>query len=153
MNTRKIIFGLAASFAVSAALGADASLPVVTQDAFLANLKADARALFVLDVRTPDEYAAGYVPGAVNIPHDQLASRLSEVPKDREVVVYCRSGRRSEIAGQVLAEHGYTKLEHLQGDMMGWQEAKRPVEVPRDPAACTAALKAGELKPESCLPR
>lgn len=153
MNTRKIIFGLAASFAVSAALGADASLPVVTQDEFLATLKADAQALFVLDVRTPDEYAAGYVPGAVNIPHDQLASRLSEVPKDREVVVYCRSGRRSEIAGQVLAEHGYTKLEHLQGDMMGWQEAKRPVEVPRDPAACTAALKAGQLKPESCQPR
>jgi rhodanese-related sulfurtransferase len=153
MKTREFIYGLAATFAVSAAIAADAPLPVVTQDAFLASLKADAQALFVLDVRTPDEYAAGYVPGAVNIPHDQLASRLAEVPKDREVVVYCRSGRRSEIAGQVLSGHGYTKLEHLQGDMMGWQDAKRPVEVPRDPAACVAALKAGELKPESCQPR
>jgi len=153
MKTRGLICGLAATIAFSTAPAADAPLPVVTPDAFLASLKADAQALFVLDVRTPDEYAAGYVPGAVNIPHDQLASRLAEVPKDREVVVYCRSGRRSEIAGQVLAEHGYTKLEHLQGDMIGWQEAKRPVEVPRDPAACVAALKAGEPKPASCLPR
>jgi rhodanese-related sulfurtransferase len=153
MKTRGFIFGLAATVAASTALAADAPIPVVTQDAFLATVKADAQSLFVLDVRTPDEYAAGYVPGAVNIPHDQLASRLAEVPKDREVVVYCRSGRRSEIAGQVLTGHGYTKLEHLQGDMLGWQEAKRPVDVPRDPAACTAALKAGELKPESCLPR
>ena len=153
MQTRGLMCGLAAAIAVSTVLAADAPLPVVTQDAFLESLEAGAQAPFVLDVRTPDEYAAGYVPGAVNIPHDQLASRLAEVPKDREVVVYCRSGRRSEIAGQVLSGHGYTKLEHLQGDMMGWQDAKRPVEVPRDPAACVAALKAGELKPESCLPR
>ena len=153
MVTRTILAGLIATLAAATALAADAPLPVMTQDAFLASLKADAKALFVLDVRTPDEYAAGYVPGAVNIPHDQLASRLSEVPKNREVVVYCRSGRRSEIAGQVLADHGYTKLEHLQGDMQGWQAAQRPVDVPRDPAACSAALKAGEPKPESCLPR
>ena len=142
-----------AMLGASAVLAADAPIPVVNQDAFLASLKADAQAPFVLDVRTPDEYAAGYVPGAVNIPYDQLASRIAEVPKDREVVVYCRSGRRSEIAGQVLAGNGYTKLEHLQGDMQGWQAAQRPVDVPRDPAACTAALKAGDLKPESCLPR
>jgi rhodanese-related sulfurtransferase len=153
MMTRTFLPGLIVTLVASTAIAADAPLPVVTQDAFLASLKADARALFVLDVRTPDEYAAGYVPGAVNIPHDQLASRLADVPKDREVVIYCRSGRRAEIAGQVLAEHGYTKLEHLQGDMQGWQAGQRPVDVPRDPAACTAALKAGELKPESCLPR
>jgi len=153
MVTRTILAGLIATLAAATAQAADAPLPVMTQDAFLASLKADAKALFVLDVRTPDEYAAGYVPGAVNIPYDQLASRLAEVPKDREVVVYCRSGRRAEIAGQVLAGQGYTKLEHLQGDIQGWQAAQRPVDVPRDPAACAAALKAGEPKPESCLPR
>ena len=153
MMTRTFLAGLIVTLVASTAIAADAPLPVVTQEAFLATLKADAKALFVLDVRTPEEYAAGYVPDAVNIPHDQLASRIAEVPKDREVVIYCRSGRRAEIAGQVLAGQGYTKLEHLQGDMLGWQEAKRPVDVPRDPAACTAALKAGELKPESCLPR
>ncbi len=153
MVTRTILAGLIATVAAATALAADAPLPVMTQDAFLASLKADAKALFVLDVRTPDEYAAGYVPGAVNIPYDQLASRLAEVPKDREVVVYCRSGRRAEIAGQVLAGQGYTKLEHLQGDSQGWQAAQRPVDVPRDPAACAAALKAGKPKPESCLPR
>jgi rhodanese-related sulfurtransferase len=153
MMTRTFLSGLIATIVASTALAADAPLPVVTQDAFLESLKADAKALFVLDVRTPDEYAGGYVPDAVNIPHDQLASRLAEVPKDREVVIYCRSGRRAEIAGQVLATHGYTKLEHLQGDMQGWQAAQRPVDVPRDPAACATALKAGELKPESCQPR
>ena len=55
----------------------------MTQDAFLASPKADAKAPFVLDVRTPEEYVAGHVPGAVNIPHDQVAARLAEVPKDK----------------------------------------------------------------------
>ena len=146
------LIGLAA-LAAQSALAADAPLPVVSQDAFLALVKADAQALFVLDVRTPEEYAAGYVPGAVNIPVDQLASRLAEVPRNREVIVYCRSGRRAAVAGEALKEHGYTRLEHLEGDMLGWQDAKLPVAVPRDPAACTAALKAGELESGSCLPR
>jgi rhodanese-related sulfurtransferase len=108
--------------------------------------------LFVLDVRAPEEYAAGHVPGAVNIPHDQIAARLAEVPKDRDVVLYCRSGRRAAMAGEVLSGNGYTRLQHLEGDIVGWQEKQRPVEVPRDPSACAAALKAGKPQAEACKP-
>ena len=86
--------------------------------------------LFVLDVRTPQEYAEGHVPGAVNVPHDQLASRLAEVPKDKDVVLYCKSGRRAGIAADVLAANGYMRLSHLEGDMPAWIEKGRPVEKP-----------------------
>src|SRR3546814_10786784 len=54
----------------------------------------------VLDVRTQAEFDAGHVPGAVLIPHDQLAQRLDEVPVDREVVVYCHSGRRATLRSE-----------------------------------------------------
>lgn len=90
--------------------------------------------LFLLDVRTPDEFSAGHIPGAVNIPYDQVAARLGEIPKGDEVVLYCHSGRRAGLAAEVLAANGYTKLAHLQGDMQGWQSAGRPVEAAAGPA-------------------
>ena len=90
--------------------------------------------VFVLDVRTPQEFAAGHVPGAVNIPYDQVASRLGEIPKDDEVVLYCQSGRRAGLAAEVLADNGYGRLAHLDGDMRGWQQAGRPVETSAGPA-------------------
>ncbi len=69
----------------------------------------------VVDVRTPEEFASGHVPGAVNVPYDEIAGRLSEVgPKDAPVIVYCRSGRRSGIAAEELKKAGYTKVFDLQ---------------------------------------
>lgn len=87
------------------------------------------QALFVLDVRTPEEYAAGHLPGAVNIPHDQLAARLGELSaaRERDIVVYCRTGRRSAEALGVLDEAGFERLFHLKGDYTRWTEEKRPV--------------------------
>jgi rhodanese-related sulfurtransferase len=105
---------------------------------------------FVLDVRTPEEFVAGHVPGAVNIPYDQIAARLAEVPKDKDVVLYCRSGRRAALAGEVLTGNGYTRLQHLEGDIVAWQGKQRPIEVPRDPGACTASLKQGKTAAEAC---
>ena len=105
-----------------------AQVAQLSQEALLEmQAKKDAPFL-LLDVRTPDEFAAGHIPGAVNIPHDQVAARLGEIPKDDEVVLYCRSGRRAGLAAEVLASRGYTKLAHLKGDMQGWQDAGRPVE-------------------------
>jgi len=87
------------------------------------------QALFVLDVRTPGEYAAGHLPGAVNIPHDQLAARLGELSgaRERDIVVYCRTGRRSAEALGVLDEAGFKRLFHLKGDYTRWTEERRPV--------------------------
>ena len=85
-------------------------------------------ALYVLDVRTPEEFASGHVPGAVNIPYDQVASRLAEIPKDKEVVLYCRSGRRAGLAAAELEKAGYADLQLMQGDMPAWEKAGLPVE-------------------------
>jgi phage shock protein E len=87
------------------------------------------QALFVLDVRTPEEYAAGHLPGAANIPHDQLAARLGELSgaRERDIVVYCRTGRRTAEALEVLVKAGFKRLFHLKGDYTRWTEEKRQV--------------------------
>jgi rhodanese-related sulfurtransferase len=68
-----------------------------------------AKALLV-DVRTPAEFAEGTVAGAINIPVDEIESSLDAIPRDREVVVFCRSGNRSSRAKSILNEHGYDKI-------------------------------------------
>lgn len=112
----------------AAAAPASAAVPLVSQDALLAREAQHDPTLFLLDVRSAEEFAQGHVPGAVNIPHDQVAARLADIPKDKDVVLYCHSGRRAGIAAGVLQSHGYTKLMHLDGDMMGWTAKARPVE-------------------------
>ena len=86
--------------------------------------------LLVVDVRSPEEYAAGHLPGAMNIPYDQMAVRIDELSAFRDhgqVVLYCRSGRRVEIAAATLEEAGFGNLRHLEGDFPGWQQAGLPV--------------------------
>lgn len=74
----------------------------------------------LLDVRTPEEYREGHIEGARNIPVQQLAQRMSEVgPPDRPVVVYCRSGGRSQTAAEMLLRAGYQDVFNL-GPMAAW---------------------------------
>jgi phage shock protein E len=69
----------------------------------------------VVDVRTADEFASGHVPGAINIPYDQLPGRAAEIgPTSTPVVLYCRSGRRSAIAVDALKKAGFSKLYDMQ---------------------------------------
>ena len=152
MNTRTRALGLVAAVAVSFAALADGELAPLSQDAYLALPQSGAQAPFVLDVRTPEEFVTGHVPGAVNIPYDQVAARLAEVPKDKDVVLYCRSGRRAGMAAEVLAANGYTRLKHLEGDMPAWIEKGRPVDAPKNAAACVTALKEGKVQAEACQP-
>ena len=84
----------------------------------------------ILDVRTPAEFQAGHIAGAVNLPHDQLAQRITELgvsPSD-EVVVHCQSGRRAGMAEATLREAGYTNVRDLSGHMRAWKQAGLPVE-------------------------
>lgn len=85
---------------------------------------------FVLDVRSEAEFAAGHIPGAVNVPHTELADRLDELPSDRgvEIVVHCQSGRRAQTAASVLSDAGFTNVLDLSGHMAGWREGNHPVE-------------------------
>ncbi len=87
---------------------------------------ADAAAIVILDVRTAEEFAAGHVPGAINIPVDQVKARLAELEpsKDKTIVTYCRSGRRAATALATLHAAGYGKLAHLTGDMPGWEKSQ-----------------------------
>jgi phage shock protein E len=100
----------------------------IDQAALLKRIQSKDDSLVVVDVRTPEEFAAGHVPGAINIPHTSFPVRISELPSNKDVVVYCTVGVRAEKAATSLRENGFTRLLHLQGDMQGWTENKRPVE-------------------------
>ena len=88
----------------------------------------EARNAVVLDVREPEEYASGHVPDALHIPQCQLADRLAEVPRDRDVLVVCRSGSRSLRCAWFLKQAGYERVTNLRGGTLGWMDAGLPVE-------------------------
>jgi len=69
----------------------------------------------VVDVRTPAEFSSGHVPGAMNIPHDEMAARHAEIgPPSTPVLLYCKSGRRTEIAEKALREKGFSTIYDMQ---------------------------------------
>lgn len=72
----------------------------------------------LVDVRTPEEFAAGHLDGARNLPLDALTARMAELPRDRAVVVYCRSGARSARAAAVLRSAGHDVRDL--GPMSAW---------------------------------
>jgi rhodanese-related sulfurtransferase len=80
----------------------------------------------LLDVRDGDEWAAGRAPGAVHVPLGMLPRRVGELPRDREVVVVCRSGRRSALATRQLVAAGFD-AHNLAGGMRAWARAGLPV--------------------------
>ena len=75
----------------------------------------------ILDVRTQEEYDEGHIPGAILIPNTEIEARAEEeLPdKDQLILVYCRSGRRSKIAAEVLVELGYTNIKEF-GGIIDW---------------------------------
>ncbi len=86
----------------------------------LAKSLAGDEAPFLLDVRQPQEYQVDHIEGATLIPLGELAMRLDELPKDKVIVVYCRSGNRSGRAAVLLRENGFNKIENLIGGMRVW---------------------------------
>lgn len=77
----------------------------------------------LVDVRTTDEYSLGSIPGAINIPVDELRSRLSELPKNRPIVVTCAVGLRGYLAYRILVQHGYKDVRNLSGGYKTWSIA------------------------------
>jgi phage shock protein E len=73
----------------------------------------------LVDVRSPEEYRAGHIDGAVNIPVGELDRRMGEIPKDRGVVLYCQSGMRSARAASLLRDAGFSHVHNL-GGMGNW---------------------------------
>ena len=76
----------------------------------------------ILDVRRPDEFAAGHIPNAINVPNESIGTNeIPELPdKDQLIMVYCRSGRRSKEAAEKLVKLGYTNIVEF-GGILDWK--------------------------------
>jgi hydroxyacylglutathione hydrolase len=109
--------------------GEPAASDAISAQELLTRLEAGSSPM-VLDVRTAEEFGSGHIPGAVNIPHTELAERIDEIGPDRssEIVVHCERGRRAGIADGLLSDAGFTTVRDLDGHMSGWREAGHPVE-------------------------
>ncbi|MDR1707476.1 MAG: FAD-dependent oxidoreductase [Prevotella sp.] len=77
--------------------------------------KRDITTSLLIDSRTVEEFNMGHINGAVNIPVDNIRNRLTEIPKDRKIIVYCAVGLRGYIASRILMQHGYTSVFNLSG--------------------------------------
>lgn len=84
--------------------------------------------IFFVDVRTQEEWDEMHAANSILVPLDELPNRLSEVPKDREVVVICRSGRRSKEALGILQNAGYSNVSSMAGGLNEWKAAGYPLE-------------------------
>ena len=85
--------------------------------------------VLLIDVREPDEYRSGYIKGARHIPLGSLAGKVDELAshKDKQVLLYCRSGNRSASAANILVKAGFSNVGHLAGGITAWQSDNYPV--------------------------
>ena len=81
----------------------------------------------LLDVREPDEWETVHVPGSRHIPLGEIDQRLDELPRHREIVVICRSGRRSAKAQDAIESAGFAPVANLAGGIIAWEEEGLPV--------------------------
>jgi glyoxylase-like metal-dependent hydrolase (beta-lactamase superfamily II)/rhodanese-related sulfurtransferase len=101
------------------------------------------RSSLLVDVREPEEYVHGHVPGAINIPQAEIASRLGELPRDRRVLVICQLGMRSLRSAQFLKQAGFTQVATVTGGTSAWIGAGRPLvtgEMPVKPPRISETL-------------
>lgn len=106
------------------------AMPAITWRELLAT---DRSSVMLLDVRTAEEFSFGSLPGAVNIPLDDLRERMQELPKDKEIIVFCAVGLRGYLAQRILCGHGYTAVRNLIGGYKTFATANAPVGKPNLP--------------------
>ena len=120
---------------------------------------ADPTKVAIIDVRTPDEYALGNIPGSINLPLDDLRDRLKEVPTDRPIYLYCGVGLRGYLASNILKGNGFEDVHNLVGGLKTYKAAvaKVPIPVAEEPAcecadaeACSCAPVAETIKIDAC---
>ena len=98
-------------------------VPEIDVDALVA-----AERTLTVDVREPEEYAHGHVPGAVNVPQAELATRLAELPRDRALAIICQSGGRSLRSAQFLSQAGFERVASVSGGTAAWEAAGKPLD-------------------------
>jgi hydroxyacylglutathione hydrolase len=104
-------------------------VPTITAQDVAQRLEQDDEATrpLIIDVREPDEWQGGHIAGATHIPLGQLSAHLSEIPQDRDVVLVCHSGMRSEAATAMLQQAHYTHAMNMIGGMVAWMRSRLPV--------------------------
>lgn len=125
------IYQLLILFALSSlATSTQANDLTISQQVLQQKQLVEQKNLLVLDVRSAEEFKAGHVPGAVNIPHHEIDTiyQLLQGADDKDVVVYCRSGRRAGLVLEAMKAKGLEGVYHLEGDMNGWSAAGLPIE-------------------------
>lgn len=113
---------------------ADADWAMLTQMSEVSQLSVEALDTLpgdrlVIDVREPVEFAAGHLPGSVNVPQAELASHIDDLPRDRPVVTVCKSGARSFRSAQWLAQMGFEQVASLDGGVTAWADDGRDLEL------------------------
>jgi adenylyltransferase/sulfurtransferase len=81
---------------------------------------------FLLDVREPNEYQIGRIPGSTLIPLGEVPQRISEIPRDKEIIVQCKMGGRSARAAEFLRQQGYMNVKNLKGGILDWSDKIDP---------------------------
>lgn len=111
-NIQKILATLCLALLLAGCTSLDSAGYTQVSSEKAAQLMADYDDEIVLDVRTPEEYAEAHIPGAINVPNEEIGEEpIAELPdKDQIILVYCRSGNRSKEAAQKLADQGYTNV-------------------------------------------
>lgn len=119
----------AVSFMTSTSAVAAEGVGVIEPKELKAKLDAKAEML-VIDVRTSEEFAEGHIPGAINIPHTAMSERVKEIEtrKAEPIVLYCRSGRRADLAAEELIEAGFPNIMVLNGAIESWSKNNLPIE-------------------------
>ncbi|MDF2659729.1 MAG: sulfurtransferase TusA [Paenibacillus sp.] len=97
--------------------------PHIVANEALRHMLGQGEAIVVLDVREPAEYAFGHIPGAMSIPLGELESRLTELDPEQAVHVICRTGMRSDLACQLLADKSFGRVSNVVPGMSGWNGA------------------------------
>lgn len=103
-----------------------------------------------IDVRTRDEYSLGTIPGFINIPIDELREHLSELPKDKPIVVTCAVGLRGYLAYRILAQNGFSHVRNLSGGYKTWSVATAGIKNEPASTPCPSNVPSGQTTP-SCL--
>jgi rhodanese-related sulfurtransferase len=101
-------------------------------------LPADSTGTVIYDVREPEEFAAGHIPGAINLPQADLATSIEAIPRDMPIVLVCQGGYRSLRAAQFLRQVGFDRVVSLRGGTEAWRGAGRPVAAESAIAAANA---------------
>lgn len=119
-----IAFAVYAGISALSQSGDTSSLPREVSTSKAATLRD--QGAFILDVREPDEWAAGHIPDATLIPLGELQSRLAELPTDQQIVVVCRSGNRSATGRDILLDAGFGLVTSMGGGMNEWTSQGLP---------------------------